>query len=127
MKNPRIIRKTHRQIWECMNKDQFIFWLKGFTKAVDKEQPTPKQWETIVSELDKVKGLISFHIDESKLDIPDTASVGQRSYYIDPYRTITNASSGTAPVADNKVNGRTISTATSYPKGISRSYTDDLL
>ena len=38
-----------------MNKDQFIFWLKGFAKAVNEEGPTPKQWETIVSELDKIK------------------------------------------------------------------------
>jgi hypothetical protein len=38
-----------------MNKEQFIFWLKGFTKAVNEEGPTPKQWEAIVSELDKIK------------------------------------------------------------------------
>ena len=38
-----------------MNKDQFIYWLKGFAKAVNEEGPTPKQWETIVSELDKIK------------------------------------------------------------------------
>jgi hypothetical protein len=69
-----------------MNKDQFIFWMKGFTKAVDKGQPTPKQWETIVSELDKVKGLISFHIDESKLNIPNTASIWQEPYPVNIYR-----------------------------------------
>jgi len=39
----------------CMNKEQFIFWLKGFAKAANEEGPTPKQWETIVSELDKIK------------------------------------------------------------------------
>ena len=38
-----------------MNKEQFIYWLKGFTKAVNEEGPTPKQWETIVSELDEIK------------------------------------------------------------------------
>ena len=38
-----------------MNKEQFIFWLKGFARAVNEEGPTPKQWETIVSELDKIK------------------------------------------------------------------------
>jgi hypothetical protein len=38
-----------------MNKDQFIYWLKGFAKAVNEESPTPKQWETIVSELDQIK------------------------------------------------------------------------
>jgi hypothetical protein len=38
-----------------MNKEQFIFWFKGFTKAANEEGPTLKQWETIVSELDKIK------------------------------------------------------------------------
>jgi hypothetical protein len=38
-----------------MNKEQFIYWLKGFTKAANEEGPTLKQWETIVSELDKIK------------------------------------------------------------------------
>ena len=43
-----------------MNKEQFIFWLKGFTKAVNEEGPTLKQWETIVSELDKIKDCPNF-------------------------------------------------------------------
>jgi hypothetical protein len=45
-----------------MNNQQFIYWLGGFVDAVDKEGPTPKQWETIVSELSKVKEPISFPI-----------------------------------------------------------------
>lgn len=36
-----------------MNKEQFIYWLKGFTSAID--LPTSGQWDTIVSELDKIK------------------------------------------------------------------------
>ncbi len=38
-----------------MNKDQFIYWLKGFAKAVNEEGPTPRQWEIIASELGKIK------------------------------------------------------------------------
>lgn len=37
-----------------MNNQQFIYWLNGFVDAVGEEGPTPKQWETIVSELGKV-------------------------------------------------------------------------
>lgn len=36
-----------------MNKEQFIYWLKGFTSAID--LPTSGQWDTIVSELEKIK------------------------------------------------------------------------
>ena len=39
----------------CMNKEQFIFWLKGFAKAVNEEGPTPGQWGIIASELSKIK------------------------------------------------------------------------
>jgi hypothetical protein len=42
-----------------MNKEQFIYWLKGFTSAIEKT-PTPKQWETIVSELNKIKDCPNF-------------------------------------------------------------------
>ena len=57
-----------------MNKDQFIYWLKGFTKAVNEEGPTPKQWETIVSELDKIKDCPDFGspIGEGGWSTPNT-------------------------------------------------------
>lgn len=48
---------------ECMNKDQFIFWLKGFTKAVNNQGPTPKQWEIIVSELDTIKDCPNYSLE----------------------------------------------------------------
>jgi hypothetical protein len=38
-----------------MNKEQFIYWLKGFTKAVNEEGPTPGQWKIIASELNKIE------------------------------------------------------------------------
>jgi len=37
-----------------MNNQEFIYWLNGFVDAVGEKGPTPKQWETIVSELGKV-------------------------------------------------------------------------
>jgi hypothetical protein len=38
-----------------MNKDQFIYWLKGFAKAVNEEGPTRGQWGIIASELSKIE------------------------------------------------------------------------
>ncbi len=38
-----------------MNKEQFIYWLKGFTKAVNEEGPTRGQWGIIASELNKIE------------------------------------------------------------------------
>jgi hypothetical protein len=56
-----------------MNKDQFIYWLKGYA-AGHEHAPTPKQWGTIVSELDKIQDCPDFGspIDDNKLVIkPD--------------------------------------------------------
>ena len=43
-----------------MNKDQFIYWLKGFAKAVNEEGPTPGQWKIIASELNQIKDCPDF-------------------------------------------------------------------
>jgi hypothetical protein len=69
-----------------MNKEQFIFWLKGFTKAVNEEGPTPKQWETIVSELDKIKDCPDYSspIGEGGWSIPNLAPI-QTFPFIQPY------------------------------------------
>jgi hypothetical protein len=69
-----------------MNKEQFIFWLKGFTKAVNEEGPTLKQWETIVSELDQIKDCPDFGspIGEGGWGTPNTAPI-QTLPFIQPY------------------------------------------
>ena len=50
-----------------MNKDQFIYWLKGFTRAVNEEGPTRRQWGIIASELNKIEDCTDFG---SKIDEP---------------------------------------------------------
>lgn len=65
-----------------MNKEQFIFWLKGFAKAVNEEGPTPKQWETIVSELDKIKDCPDFG---SPIDLSNPFPRWQEPHYINPW------------------------------------------
>jgi hypothetical protein len=75
-----------------MNKDQFIYWLKGFAKAVNEEGPTPGQWGIIVLELSKIKDCPDYG---SPIDIP---SVWQESHYpnpLDKYKITCTTGSGT--------------------------------
>ena len=71
-----------------MNKEQFIYWLKGY--AVGHEHaPTPKQWETIVSELNKIKDCPDFGspIGEGGWGTPNTAPIQTLPFIqpADPY------------------------------------------
>jgi hypothetical protein len=62
-----------------MNKEQFIYWLKGFAKAVNEEGPTPGQWGIIASELNKIKDCPDYGspINDNKLVIkPDQIGGG---------------------------------------------------
>jgi hypothetical protein len=67
---------------ECMNKDQFIYWLKGFARAVNEEGPTRGQWGIISSELDKIKDCPDFGspIEEFKLN-----PMWQEPHYVNPW------------------------------------------
>jgi len=38
-----------------MKIDEFFYWLKGFSEAVNPYNVTPKQWETILEKLDQVQ------------------------------------------------------------------------
>jgi len=96
-----------------MNKEQFIFWLKGFTKAVNEEGPTPKQWETIVSELNKIK------------DCPDYGSLIDGGVVL----TVSSGSSGTiiaTPGYGSITYNPSTSTAYGYPSGSAWNYTSTL-
>jgi hypothetical protein len=68
-----------------MNKEQFIYWLKGYT-AGHEHAPTPKQWETIVSELDKIKDCPDYGspISEGGWGTPNSSPI-QTLPFIQPY------------------------------------------
>jgi len=68
-----------------MNKEQFIYWLKGYT-AGHEHTPTLKQWETIVSELDKIKDCPDYGspIGEGGWSTPNIAPI-QTLPFIQPY------------------------------------------
>jgi hypothetical protein len=95
-----------------MNKEQFIFWLKGFARAVNEEGPTPKQWETIVSELDKIK------------DCPDFGSPIDGGVVL----TVSSGSSGTiiATPGYGSITYNPSSITYGYPSGSAWSYTSTL-
>jgi hypothetical protein len=38
-----------------MTSKEFVIWLKGFSKAANEYNITPKQWEAIVEQLEKVE------------------------------------------------------------------------
>jgi hypothetical protein len=38
-----------------MTSNEFVIWLKGFTQAANNFTCTPKQWDSIKDQLDKVK------------------------------------------------------------------------
>jgi hypothetical protein len=89
-----------------MNKEQFIFWLKGFARAVNEEGPTPKQWETIVSELDKIKDCPDFGspIGERGWGVPNTAPIQTLPFIkpydpYNPYKITSGTTGGTLTVA----------------------------
>jgi hypothetical protein len=84
-----------------MNKEQFIYWLKGYT-AGHEHAPTLKQWETIVSELDKIKDCPDYGspIGEGGWGTPNTVPI-QTLPFIQPYNPykITSESGGTLTVS----------------------------
>ncbi len=71
-----------------MNQNQFIYWLKGFAKAVNEEGPTPRQWAIIASELNQIK------------DCPDYSSK------IDDYNVFSNWTSTASKVNKLKDNNQ---------------------
>jgi hypothetical protein len=118
-----------------MNKDQFIFWLKGFAKAVNEEGPTPKQWETIVSELDKIKDCPDYGspIGERVWGIPNTAPIQTLPFIkpYDPYNPYKITSGTDATLTVSTGSGGTITynpltTTQMYPSGSAWSYTNTL-
>jgi hypothetical protein len=45
-----------------MTSKEFIIWLKGFVEACNEFTPTPKQWDSIKEELEKVSDNKDVHI-----------------------------------------------------------------
>jgi hypothetical protein len=113
-----------------MNKDQFIYWLKGFTKAVNEEGPTRGQWGIIASELSKIEDCPNFG---SPIESPVPLPKYQQPRYIDQHIitcTTGSSSSGITIIATPGYGSITYnpSTSTAYvnPQSGSWHYTDAL-
>ena len=46
-----------------MSSAEFVIWLRGFVKAANTYNITPKQWEAICEELDKVNTPIQYTLE----------------------------------------------------------------
>jgi len=96
-----------------MTSKEFVLWLKGFTEGVHEFNITPKQWETIVSELDKIK------------DCPDYGSPIDGGVVL----TVSSGSSGTiiaTPGYGSITYNPSTSTAYAKPQSGSWHYTSTL-
>jgi hypothetical protein len=119
-----------------MNKEQFIFWLKGFAKAVNEEGPTPKQWETIVSELDKIKDCPDYGspIGEGGWGVPNLAPIQTLPFIqpydpYNPYKITSGTTGGTLTVATGSSGTVTYNPSTTTlwnPSSSNWSYTSTL-
>jgi hypothetical protein len=124
-----------------MNKEQFIYWLKGYT-AGHEHAPTLKQWETIVSELDKIKDCPDYGspIGEGGWGTPNTNVQNKTLPFIQPYNpykitsesggtlTVSSGSSGTIIVTPGygSITYNPSSITYGYPSGSAWSYTSTL-
>ena len=70
-----------------MNKDQFIYWLKGFVDAVE-VSPTQVQWKLIKEKLDEIKDCPDYGspIGEGGWGTPNTTP-NTHSGYTHPFPT----------------------------------------
>lgn len=66
-----------------MTSIEFTIWLKGFMTACNEYSPTPKQWDIIKEELDKVSDNIGTPIGPG-WGIPNTAPIMPLPHYPNP-------------------------------------------
>jgi hypothetical protein len=116
-----------------MSNQEFIYWLNGFVDAVGEEGPTPKQWETIVSELGKVGEPIVYPPYTPNTAPIQTLPFIQPADPHNPYKvycgdTNLTATSGSGTIygafSGITTNGNT--TWTNLPQGTNVSYTANL-
>jgi len=136
-----------------MTSKEFTIWLKGFITACNEYSPTPKQWDTIKEELEKVSDTIGAPIGDGGWGTPNTTPMWQHPHYpnpfdkpyIDPYNpykvtcqqpdtngtilTTTPGVSGTITIANPNLvswGSGSLSTSTTYgyPSGSAWHYTN---
>lgn len=123
-----------------MTSKEFIIWLKGFITACNDYAPTPKQWDIIKEELDKVSDeqKIGTPIGEGGWGTPNTTPNWQWPHYPNPldnaYKITcqpgttltTTPGSGSITIANPYIAsfGTVSSTTYGYPSGSAWHYTN---
>ena len=105
-----------------MTSKEFVIWMKGFITACNEYAPTPKQWDIMKEELEKVS-------DEQKIGTP----IGQGGWGTPNGIITTTPGSGFVTIANPNIasfgTGSTLtynpstSTTYGYPSGSAWSYT----
>jgi len=97
-----------------MTSKEFVIWMKGFITACNDYSPTPKQWDIMKEELEKVS-------DEEKIGTPiGVGGWGTPNGTGGTVFTTTPGTSGHITIANPQF---TTSTAYGYPSGSAWSYT----
>ena len=122
-----------------MTSKEFVIWMKGFITACNEYAPTPKQWDIMKEELEKVS-------DEQKIGtpigngwgVPNTAPIMPLPYYPNPLDNpfkvtcqpgttlTTTPGSGSITIANPYIAsfGTVSSTTYGYPSGSAWHYTN---
>jgi hypothetical protein len=67
-----------------MTSKEFTIWLKGFITACNDYAPTPKQWDIIKEELEKVSDKTGNHIGENGIGTPNIAPIISNPFITPP-------------------------------------------
>jgi hypothetical protein len=57
-----------------MTSSEFVIWLKGFTEACNDFTPTPKQWDSIKEQLEKVSDGVNVYSGTVPIGLATTVS-----------------------------------------------------
>lgn len=129
-----------------MTSIEFTIWLKGFMTACNEYSPTPKQWDIIKEELDKVSDNIETPIGTGGWGTPNMAPITPTPYvppyqpdpynpykvycgdvntgtYTPGYAITTTPGVGSITIANPPFGFGVTSTATSIPSGSTITYT----
>ena len=124
-----------------MTSKEFVIWMKGFITACNEYAPTPKQWDIMKEELEKVSDeqKIGTPIGQGGWGTPNVAPIQPLNWPInpDPYNpykiTCTPGTTGFVTIANPNIasfgTGSTLtynpstSTTYGYPSGSAWSYT----
>ena len=113
-----------------MTSEQYVIWLKGFATAAGEFTLTPKQWDDLKDELNKVDDTpyvsddFTIGPDGAYERDPNQFPFGTPNGTGSPGFAITTTPGITGYITTTNLNSFTTSTATSLPSGSAISYTN---